>query len=123
MTFIQIAPLTGYSVGLSGAFSGQIGALTVSRTGQYLIAWNCICTPDSNGNHWVNFNLIVAGTQVITNSPTAIGIGVNSVSGNFWQGHIAAGQTVQLTTSQNGGSNNGGGTLVAYFIPTPAERA
>lgn len=123
MTFIQIAPLTVYSVGLSGAFSGQIGALTVSRTGQYLVAWNCACTQDGNGNHWVNFNLIIAGTAVATNIPTAIGIGVTSYGGGYWQGHIAAGQTVQLTASQNGGSSNGGGALVAAFIPTPTERA
>lgn len=122
MTFLQIAPLTVYSVGLGGAFSGVIGSLTVSRTGQYLVAWNCACTSDGNGNHWVNFTLTVAGTVVASNIPTAIGIGVTSYGGGFWQGAISAGQTVTLTASQNGGSSNGGGTLEAAFIPTPAQR-
>jgi hypothetical protein len=122
VTFLQIAPLTGYSAGSSGPFSGTIASLTVHKTGQYLVAWNNSSSADGNGNHWVNYSLIVAGTNVANNIPTAIGIGVGSYGGGFWQGHIANGQTVTLTASQNGSASNGGGTLVAYFIPTPAER-
>lgn len=122
MTFIQIAPLTVYSVGTSGGFTGTIATLTVSRTGQYLVAWNNVANPDSSGANWVNYTLLVAGTNVANNIPTAIGQGVPSYGGGYWQGHIVAGQTVVLQASQNGGASNGGGTLVAAFIPTPAER-
>jgi hypothetical protein len=122
VTFLQIATLTGYSVATSGPFSGVIATLTVQKTGQYLVAWNNACTQDGSGSHWVNFSLIVAGSTVASNIPTAIGIGVASYGGGYWQGHINAGSTVVLSASQNGGSNNGGGSLVAYFIPTPTER-
>ena len=84
--------------------------------------WNNVCQQDGNGNHWVNFTLTIAGAQVAVNIPTAIGIGVASYGGGYWQGHINAGGVVTLSASQNGGSGNGGGSLVAAFIPTPAER-
>lgn len=122
LTFLQIAPLSVPGVGSSGGFSGVIAQLTVGRTGQYLVAWNNVCQQDGNGNHWVNFTLTVAGAQVAVNIPTAIGIGVASYGGGYWQGHINAGGVVTLSASQNGGSGNGGGSLVAAFIPTPAER-
>jgi hypothetical protein len=123
VTFLQVAPLTVYSVGSSGGFGGTIATLTVSRTGQYLVAWNNVANPGGNGNQWVNYTLYVAGTAVAVNIPTALGIGVPSYGGGYWQGHIAAGQLVQLTASNPGVGSNGGGSLVAAFIPTQAERA
>ena len=123
MTFLQPAPLTVYSVGSSGGFGGVNATLTVQRTGQYLVAWNNVANPGGNGNQWVNYSLTVAGTVVASNIPTALGIGVPSYGGGYWQGHIAAGQTVQLSSSNPGVGSNGGGSLVAAFIPTPTERA
>jgi len=122
MTFLQVAPLSVPGVGTSGGFGGVIATLTVGRTGQYLVAWNNVCNPDSDGGHWVNYSLTVAGSVVASNIPTAIGRGVPSYGGGYWQGHINAGGTIQLSASQNGGSSNGGGNLVAAFIPTPNER-
>jgi hypothetical protein len=122
VTFINVSPLTVYSVGTSGPYSGVIAQLTVQKTGQYMVAWNNVSNPDGDGHHWVNYTLTIAGAQVAVNIPTAIGIGVPSYGGGYWQGHINAGATVVLSASQNGGATNGGGTLVAAFIPTPTER-
>ena len=123
MTYLQPAPLTVYSVATSGPYSGNLAVLTVGRTGQYLVAWNNVSNPDGDGGHWVNYTLYIAGGAVATNIPTAIGRGVPSYAGGYWQGRMLAGQVVTLAASQNGGASNGGGSLVAAFIPTPTERA
>jgi hypothetical protein len=122
VTFINVAPLTVYSVGTGGPLGGTIATLTVQKTGQYLVAWNNVCNPGGDGHQWVNYSLYVGGVAVAVNIPTALGIGVPSYGGGYWQGHINAGQTVQLTASNPGVGSNGGGTLVAAFIPTPTER-
>lgn len=114
------AGLTGYSAASSGSFTGQIAALTVGITGQYLVAWNNACST-SGSYGWVNFTLNVAGANVATNIPTAVNNQVTSYGGGYWQGTISAGQQVKLSASQAGSStsSNQGGSLVAYFIPTP----